>query len=56
MVKIDLKSLKQQAEKEIESVGNIDSLNEISKKYLGKKGELTLVLRSLVNLSKAERK
>ncbi|MBM3258010.1 MAG: phenylalanine--tRNA ligase subunit alpha, partial [Candidatus Nealsonbacteria bacterium] len=56
MLQIDLKSLKKQAESEIESAGNIELLNEVSKKYLGKKGELTLVLRSLVNLSKVARK
>ncbi len=56
MLKIDLKLLKKQAEKEIDSAGNAELLNEVLKKYLGKKGELTLVLRSLVKLSKDERK
>src|SRR4030042_1894106 len=56
MVKIDLKLLKKQAEKEIESAGNAELLNDVSKKYLGKKGELILVLRSLVKLSKDERR
>jgi len=53
---INLKLLKKQAEKEIDSAGNAELLNEVLKKYLGKKGELTLVLRSLVKLSKDERK
>ncbi|MBL7142099.1 MAG: phenylalanine--tRNA ligase subunit alpha [Candidatus Pacebacteria bacterium] len=56
MVQIDLKSLKKQVEKEIDSAGNAELLNEVLKKYLGKKGELTLVLRSLVKLSKDERR
>lgn len=56
MVKIDLKLLKKQAEKEIESAGNAELLNDVLKKYLGKKGELILVLRSLIKLSKDERR
>ncbi len=56
MVKTDLKSLKKQAEKEIDSAENVELLNDVSKKYLGKKGELILVLRSLVKLSKDERR
>jgi len=56
MVKIDLKLLKKESEKEIEKAGSIELLNEVSKKYLGKKGKLTLVLRSLAGLSQNERK
>jgi len=56
MTKIDLKSLKKEAEKEIESAKNAEDLSEISKEYLGKKGKLTLILRSLSGLSKEERK
>jgi len=53
--KIDLKSLKNRAEEEIEKVGNLDELNSVFNKYLGKSGELILILRSLVNLPKTER-
>lgn len=55
MVKISLKLLKKQAEKEIALAGDLKLLNEVFKKYLGKKGELTLVLRSLEKLSKDRR-
>ncbi len=55
MVKIDLKLLKKQAQKEIERAGDLQRLNEVFKKYLGKKGELTLVLRSLERLPKTKR-
>jgi len=55
MVKIDLKLLKSQAQKEIKRAGDLQRLNEVFKKYLGKQGELTLVLRSLERLPKAKR-
>ncbi len=55
MVKINLKLLKKQAQKEIRAAGDLKQLNEVFKKYLGKKGELTLVLRSLEKLSKQKR-
>jgi len=53
---MDLKNLKNRAEKEISLAKNLETLNEISKKYLGKKGEITLVLRSLKDLPISERK
>lgn len=55
MVKIDLKLLKKQAEKEINSSADLQSLNFVFKSYLGKKGELTFVLKSLSVLPKSER-
>ena len=55
MVKIDLKLLKNQAKKEIERAGDLQRLNEVFKKYLGKQGELTFVLRSLAKLPKSKR-
>jgi phenylalanyl-tRNA synthetase alpha chain len=55
MVKINLNLLKKQAQKEIASAGDSKLLNEVFKKYLGKQGELTLVLRSLERLPKAKR-
>ncbi|MDP2663936.1 MAG: phenylalanine--tRNA ligase subunit alpha [bacterium] len=55
MVKIDLKLLKNQAKSEIERSGDLQRLNEVFKKYLGKQGELTFVLRSLAKLPKAKR-
>jgi len=55
MTKIDLKLLKKEAEKEINSACDLQSLNEVSNKYSGKKGKLTLVLKSLASLPKAKR-
>jgi phenylalanyl-tRNA synthetase alpha chain len=55
MAKINLKTLKNRAQKEVEKARNLKELNEVFKKYLGKKGELTLVLRSLGKLPKAKK-
>ena len=55
MVKINLKLLKNQAQKEIQKVEDLKSLDEIFKKYLGKNGQVTQVLRSLEKLSKTKR-
>lgn len=55
MAKIDLKSLKKQTQKDIDLAKDLKELNEIFKKYLGKKGQLTQVLRSLEKLPKAKR-
>lgn len=53
---MNLKTLKIEAQKEIEKARNLKELNDIFKKYLGKKGEITQILRSLKNLSEKERK
>ena len=55
MVKISLKTLKNRAKKEIEKAKDLKRLNEIFNKYLGKKGELTKILRSLEKLPKTKR-
>ena len=55
MAKIDLKSLNNRAQKDIDLAKDLKELNEIFKKYLGKKGELTQILRSLEKLPKAKR-
>ena len=55
MAKINLNLLKNQANKEIGEAKDLKELNEIFKKYLGKKGELTQVLRSLEKLPRTER-
>jgi len=52
----DLKSLKIKAQKEIEKSDNLKELNQIFKKYLGKRGELSLILRSLAKMSAKKRK
>lgn len=56
MAKINLKSLKIKAEKEIERTGNLKELDDVFKRYLGKKGEITQILRSLKDLPEKERK
>ena len=53
---MDIKALKNSAREEIKSARDLDALNKIFKKYLGKQGELTLILRSLKNLPDKERK
>lgn len=56
MVKNELKSIKILAQKEIEKAKNLKELNRVFKKYLGKKGKLSLILGSLKELSLGERK
>lgn len=52
---MELKNLKKEVQKEIESAKDLKALNDIYKKYLGKQGELTQILRSLKELSQKER-
>jgi len=54
-LKEKLKEIKEQAEKEIKSLEDSEKLKEIQVKYLGKKGEITGVLRSMGKLSPEER-
>jgi len=56
MVKNELKSIKILAQKEIEKAKNLKELNRVFKKYLGKKGKLSLILGSLKELPLEERK
>jgi len=55
MTKFSLKTLKNQAQKDLNSAKNLKALNEIFKEYLGKKGKLTRILRSLEKMPKAKR-
>jgi len=54
--KIDVKSLKIRAQKAIEGASELKELEMAYKGYLGPKGELTLILRSLVEMKEKERK
>lgn len=54
-MKEQLNSIKLQAEKELSTVATISELENLRVKYLGKKGELTLVLRGMGALSPEER-
>jgi len=51
----DLKSLKKRAEKEIKEAKNLKELQGVFQQYLGKKGDITQILRALKNLPKAKR-
>lgn len=55
MGKVDLKTIKNRAEIEIQEAGNLKELEGIFKKYLGKKGEITQILKTLEKLPKGKR-
>lgn len=50
MRKLDLKNLKSRAEKEIKKANDLKGLNEVFRKYLGKKGEITRIFSSFKNI------
>jgi len=52
---ISLKLLKKQAEKAVKRAENLKELQTIFQKYLGKKGEVTRILRSLKRLPKSKK-
>ena len=54
-MKEQIKSIKESSKKEIEMCHDEKELNEIKVKYLGKKGELTAVLRGMGALTPEER-
>ena len=56
MVKINLKNLKIEVGKEIKKTDNLKDLDKIFRKYLGKKGKITLIFNSLKKLPVNERK
>ena len=53
---MDIKKLKKQTLEEMEKIKTLDDLEQFRIKYLGRKGKLTTILRSLKNLSLKERK
>ena len=55
MAKIDLKILKKRAQKEIKKTKDLKELDQVFRKFLGKKGELSQVLKSLGELPKTKR-
>ena len=50
-----IKQIKENSIKEIENSNDLKTLNDLRIKYLGKKGELTLLLRGMGELSQEER-
>jgi len=55
MAKISLKLLKKKVQKGIKLARDLKELDQIFRKYLGKRGEITLLLRGLKNLPKRKR-
>ena len=53
--RISLKKLRNQVEKEIKKTQNLKDLDDIFRSYVGKKGALTSVLRSISTLPKKEK-
>ena len=54
-MKEQIANIKEQSVKEISNAKNLKKLNELRVKYLGKKGELTVILRGMGGLSPEER-
>ena len=54
-MKEQIEKIKEESLKEINNCNDEKKLNDIKVKYLGKKGELTVVLRGMGNLSPEER-
>ncbi|MCH8986751.1 phenylalanine--tRNA ligase subunit alpha [Patescibacteria group bacterium] len=53
--RISLKKLRNQAEKNIREAQNLKDLDEVFRSYVGKKGKLTFILRSVSKLSEKEK-
>jgi phenylalanyl-tRNA synthetase alpha chain len=47
--------IKKHGIKDVNDANNLQALNDVRVKYLGKKGELTLVLRGMGSLTEKER-
>ena len=54
-MKEKLEAIKEKAKKEIEEISSLQELNDLRVKVLGKKGELTEILRGMKDLSPEER-
>ena len=54
-MKEEIAKIKENSIKEMEASQNLKELNDLKVKYLGKKGELTVVLRGMRTLSPEER-
>ena len=55
-MKEQIMKIEENATKEIEQANELQQLNDVRVKYLGKKGELTLVLRGMGGLPAEETK
>lgn len=54
-MKEEIEKIKENSIQEITKCDNLKALNDLKVKYLGKKGELTTVLRGMGALSQEER-
>ena len=54
-MKDKIESIKQEVEKKLENLQDLKRLNELRVEYLGKKGQLTGLLRSMGNINAEER-
>ena len=54
-MKDKIENLAKQARESLEKVANMQSLNDLKIKYLGKKSELSNLLKEMANLSSEER-
>jgi len=54
-MKEEISGIKENGIKEIKEAKDLQALNNIKVKYLGKKGELTLILKRMGSLSEEER-
>ena len=54
-MKEQIENVQKRAKEEIVNASTLEKLDEVRVKYLGKKGELTLVLRGMGGLTKEER-
>jgi phenylalanyl-tRNA synthetase alpha chain len=55
MIQEDLERIRQQVREQLEKAGSEDAINQIRVSVLGKKGELTGILKGMKDLSKEER-
>ena len=53
---VDFTKLEQEITNSLSKVADLESLNECRVKYLGKKGEISLLMKELTNLSSEDRK
>lgn len=55
MLSKKLQDIKIRAEKDIQTASNLEDLYQVKVKYLGKHGELTLIMKDMASLSKEEK-
>ena len=51
MMKEQLKAIREEAIKQIQASGNLDKLNDVRVAFLGKKGQLTAVLKGMKDVA-----